>query len=165
MNYYRIGYIGKTHGLKGEIIVKETTDFDRFEAGNSVYVFYENKYIPLNIKSVKDYKDGLLVVFKDYENINLVEKFRSCELFIDEESREELAEDEYYFSDLVGLEIYNEQGEFRAVCSGVREVPQGHLLECVIDDKTKLIPFNSHFIVDVTDKKIIINEIKGLLWK
>ena len=39
MNYYRCGKIMTTHGIKGELKIKVTSDFNRFFKGRIVYLF------------------------------------------------------------------------------------------------------------------------------
>lgn len=163
MEYYTIGKMGKTHGLKGEITVKQNTDFDRFAKGNVVYVDFNGKYIPLTVERSKDYKEGLLVIFKDHNDINLIEKYRNCNLYVSEEDRGELDDGSYYYEELIGKDVYNEDDVYRTKCTSIREVPQGIILECHEGDKMSLIPFVPEFIIDVTDEKIIIHEIGGLL--
>ena len=44
---YEIGIIKNTRGLKGEVVVKKTTDFERFEPDKTIYLLIENQKIKL----------------------------------------------------------------------------------------------------------------------
>ena len=54
MNYYRIGKILNTHGLKGDLKIMVVSDFERFNVKDKVYLYYKDEYIPLVVK-----KNGL----------------------------------------------------------------------------------------------------------
>ena len=163
MKYYTVGKLGKTHGLKGDIMVRPNTDFDRFKKGSTLYIEQGEEKIPFIIAKSKDYKEGILVQFVGYEDINKIEKFKNSKLFISEEQREKLPEGEYYYDELIGKDIYNEDNILRTKCTGIREVPQGIILECNYNNKMSLIPYVDEFIIKVTSDRIIIHEIGGLL--
>ena len=160
-----VGKILNTHGLKGELKVKDLSDFDRFYKGSKLYIEYKNDYIEVKVLSVKDYDNSLLVTFENYNDINLVEKYKGSMIWIDKKDLEELGEDEYYFHELIGLDVYNEALELKGKVLEVREIPQGEMLVLNINGKNKFIPFRKEFIKSVSSDKIIIHEIEGLLWK
>lgn len=163
MKYYRVGVIMNTHGLKGDLKVKVYSDFDRFIKGNRLFIYYKDEYIPVYVDSKQDYKENILVRFKDLADINLVEKYKGSTIYISEEDQGELEEGEYYFHELIGLEVINDRGDHRGVCTDVREVPQGYLLVVKKDNgKNALVPFRDEFIQKVTDTRIIVKEIEGL---
>ena len=163
MEYYRVGKLLSTHGLKGEIKVKVISDFDRFYKGSILYIYHRNEYVKVEVKDSKDYKEGLLVVFKGLEDINLIEKYKGEEIFIAEEDQGEL-EEGYYYHELIGKNVYNQDNVLRGVVEGIDEVPQGCLLCVKVDGKIKKIPFvEGVFIKEVKEDSIIINEIEGLL--
>lgn len=158
-----VGKILNTHGLKGELKVKDLSDFDRFYKGSKLYIEYKNDYIEVKVLSVKDYDNSLLVTFENYNDINLVEKYKGSMIWIDKKDLEELGEDEYYFHELIGLDVYNEALELKGKVLEVREIPQGEMLVLNINGKNKFIPFRKEFIKSVSSDKIIIHEIEGLL--
>lgn len=159
MTTYLIGKITNTHGVKGEVLIKPLTDFDRFIKNKEIYTLNPNK--TLTIKSVRHHNKGLIVSFYDLDDINLVKPLKGFELYSDE--RPILDEGEYHMQTLIGLEVKNQHNVLRGVVVDVIEVPQGHLLRVDIGRETKLIPFNNTFIKSVTDH-IVVEEIEGLLW-
>ena len=71
---------------------------------------------------------------------------------------------EYYFSDLVGLDVFSNDKIIGTVLT-VEEGISSNYLRVKVKDKEKLIPFIPAFIekVDLDSKKINIKEIEGLL--
>lgn len=156
---YEIGMIANTHGVKGEVVVKSTTDFERFIKGKTVYILNPNKK-EFTIKSVFEMKKGIILSFEEINDINEVITYKGQTLYSDEQPI--LEEDEYHYRDLLNKEVYNEKGLFIGEVIEVLEMPQGHLLRVKLADKTGLIPFRKEFVLSVEDV-ITIREIEGLL--
>ena len=166
MELITIGVIANTHGLKGTLKVKSFTDFkeERYKKGNTLYIAFQNELIPVTVQSYKSVKTVEHIDFKEFTNINQVEKFKGSEVRISVEYIHELEEDEFYFDELVGMEVHTDKPVGTVL--GVREVPQGELLEVKTDSKKiTLIPFNKHFVksVDKDTNKIVLLEWEGLL--
>lgn len=163
MKTITIGRIIGTHGLKGTLKIKSFTDFveDRYEAGNVLYIHYKDQLIPMTVTGYRSQKGVELVDVKEYTNINAVEQFKGSFVMIKESDREALEEDAFYFSELIGLEVY--QDELVGVVNDVRELPQGELLEVKTSDKIILIPFQKEFVtkVDVKNKRIEVELLDG----
>ena len=165
MNYYKCGHIMTTHGLKGDLKIKPLTDFDRFYVGSRLFIMHKNQYVEVKVKKSVVYGNYYLVCFEGLEDINLVEKYHSDDIYVGELDRiNELEENEYYFSDLIGLEVVNQNNEPRGKVVEIRELPQSEYLLVDYNGKKVLIPFINQFIIDVNDK-IIVKEIEGLFWK
>lgn len=154
-----------THGIKGDLKVQALTDFDRFKKGNRLYIKHKEEYIPVVIAKVSPFGNYLLVGFEQLADINLVEKFHLDDLYVSEEDRiETLEEDEFYYSDLVGLPVYNQGGEARGRVEEIKELPQCDYLYVAYQGKKYYIPFLNEFIIEVSDR-IIVKEIEGLFYE
>ncbi len=159
---YQIGKIVNTHGIKGEVNIYNLSDFDRFEANETIYVLESNNtYKPLIIERVRPHKNILIVKFRSFENINEVLPFKGLFVYASEKS-ESIEDDEYYYDELIKKDVFLENGEKVGFVISVIEVPQGHLLEIKTKDKKSLIPFRNEFVVSVKEH-IIIKDIEGLL--
>ena len=155
--YYLVGTIVNTHGIKGEVKVKSETNLDRFEKGNTLYLKKGNKYIDIIIDSHRVHKGMDLITFNGINDINLVLEYKGCNLYIKHEDN-----DTIYYEDLIGKNIIVDD----KVCGKVldiREVPQGIILECDCSGKKKFIPYVDAFIKEVNENGIIVTPIEGLL--
>ncbi len=164
MNYYKCGHIMTTHGLKGDLKIKNLSDFERFKKGNQLYILHNDEYIPVIVNKVSTYKgDTLLVSFKDLLDINLVEKYHSDDIYVSDTEREaDELDGDYYYSDLVGKNVVNQNGDARGKVLEIKELPQCDYLVVQYNGKNSLVPFIDEFVLDVTDNDIVINEIEGL---
>lgn len=158
---YLVGKIVGTHGIKGELKVKSDTSFDRFKKGNVLYIEKEEKII---INSSRVHKGLHLITINGLTNINDVLMYVNKNIYVPHD-RSELKEGEYYYEDLIGLICYDSNKEEIGEVIDLQEVPQGLILEIRGKEKTILIPYVDEFIeeIDLDNKKILINEIEGLL--
>ena len=166
MEFVEIGKIVNTFGVRGELKVAAYTDFvsERFKKGSVVYV--SEKHIPFTVKSFKEHKGFLLVLFKDNEDINLVEKYKNALIYKAKEDIKPLKKGEYYFSDLTGLDVYV-NGELKGKVLKVEESIRNNNLRIrkEEDGKECLVPFLPVFIenVDLEENRIDVVKMEGLL--
>lgn len=168
MNYVCIGKLIKPFGLKGEMKLEVYTDFieERFAKGSSVF-FYDGKdYLKFIVSTTRMHKGQLLVSFKGYEDINLIEKYRGLSVYKSKDDIKPLNEGEYYFDDLVNLELFDEDKRLGKVLKVEEGIKYNFLRVLKSDETTALVPFIERFIkeVDLKERKIYINHIEGLLW-
>ena len=107
---FQVGVIASTHGLQGEVNVFPTTeDPNRFKKLKKVTLHTQRgEKIELDVVSARFFKKFVIVKFKQFGNINEVEKFRGCELTIDRKDAIKLQPGEFYCADLIGLTIVDE---------------------------------------------------------
>ncbi len=163
MEYIKVGVIANTHGLKGDLRIKSDSDFNRFAKGSVVYINYKGEYLKMISKSHRVNKGLDLVVFEGYEDINKVECFKGSEVYINKDDRHELDEDEFYYDELIGLDVYYND-ELIGKVTNIIDVPQGEILSIERkDDKDVLIPFENKFIEEMDDIRIIAKNLEGLI--
>src|SRR5690625_913834 len=110
---YNVGKIVNTHGIRGEVRVFRITDFDdRFTIGNTLYVPKKNHdLIPLTIDGHRKHKQYDLLHFQDHDTIEDVEFLKGLYLKIKEEQLMELQENEFYYHEIIGCEMFTTNGE------------------------------------------------------
>jgi 16S rRNA processing protein RimM len=166
MKYIEIGKIVGTHGIKGELKIFSDSDFRnlRFQKGNTIYLSYEKAMMSVTISSYRTHKNYDLVTINGLLDINLVEKFIGCGVFIDKEDLGQLEEGEYYFDDLIGKIVQTNDGTIVGTVKDILDLPQGEILVVTKPNKKEvMIPFVDEFIQSVTDLVIVITPIEGLI--
>lgn len=168
MNYYQVGKIVNTHGIKGEVKVQSITDFpqERFAPGAPLYVFKNDQLIKeVTVKTHRKHKNFELLSFEGLQDINLVEDLKQTELKIAEDQQGTLNEGEYYYHEIIGLKVYdldnNYLGEIKEIMeSGANDV---WIIQRV-GQKDLLIPAISDVIKDiqVDQGKVTIEMLDGL---
>ena len=97
-----VGEITNTHGIRGEVKVIPLTD-DNSAFDNIKKVSIDNK--EYEIESFREHKNVLLVKFRGYDDINLVERLKGKFLEVDRNELEQMQEAKYYICDIIGLKV------------------------------------------------------------
>lgn len=110
--YFEIGKITGTHGIKGTMRVFPTTeDPTRFERLKEIIVEIRGKRETLHIQKVAYHKQLVLLTVQEITDINVAELYKTGTILIPEAAAIPLEEDEYYTRDLYGLRVVTEDGE------------------------------------------------------
>lgn len=108
----QVGIITTTHGVNGEVKVFPTTDDPaRFKKLKQVILDTGREKISLTVTQVRFFKNLVILKFKDYDNINDVEKWKSKGLYVTRENAVKCEEGEYFIADLVGMSVVSDEGE------------------------------------------------------
>ena len=170
MQALQTGTIVKTVGLKGELKLKSSTFFaeNRYQEGNIVYLGKnEHDLKKFTCVSYRTYQGFDFIILKEISSIETAEKYIGYNVYIDKNDAE-IEEDTYFFCDLEGCKIIdNETNEELGIVETVEEFP-AHLTLAMKSKKSGkicFIPFVDAFIVDVDidAKEIYINVIEGLI--
>ena len=165
--YLRVGVIASTHGLKGEVKVFPTTDEpERFRKLKKVFLDTGKEYLPLKIKSVKFFKNQVILKFDEFQDINEVEKYRGKDLLIDREQALPLAENENFIVDLINMDVYEEEEQRLGTLTDVLQTGANDVYVVETEEgKEILLPAIPSCIleVDVEAAKMIVRIPEGLL--
>ena len=110
--YFEIGKITGTHGIRGTMRVFPTTeDPSRFERLKEIIVEIRGKRETFHIQKVAFHKQFVLLTVKEITDINVAELYKNGRILISDAMAIPLGEDEYYNRDLYGLKVVTEEGE------------------------------------------------------
>ncbi len=164
---FRIGVITSTHGLKGEVKVFPTTDdINRFKKLKKCIIRTPKIDIEVEKKSCKFFKNMVILSFKEFEDINAVEKYKNCEIYVTREDAVPLEDDEFYIADVIGMEICEENGNVLGILDDVMQTGANDVFVVkLVDERELLIPVINQCVLDIDyeNKKVIVKLMKGML--
>lgn len=169
MKYINIGKIINTHGIKGECKIQSYSDFDdiRYKKGNTVYILFDNTYIPCIVQTYRKHKGFPLVSFEQLQDINMVEKYKNCNVYITKQDQTTLPKGQYYRSELIGLQVFDSEGNRLGTVISVEEIKgaQNNLRIEKEDGTQFLVPYIPSFIlkVNLDENSLTIRMDEGLL--
>ncbi len=170
--YYLVGKIVNTQALRGEVRVMATTDFpeERFKIGAILAIFNGNKLVEtVEVDGHRLHKNFNLLHFKGKDNINDVEKFKGFDLKVAGTEREadELDENEFYYDDIIGLEVYTTDEIYLGKVREITSLPSNDVWAIQRPNKGKdiLIPYIEDIVleIDLDDNRVVINPMDGLI--
>ena len=166
-DYLRVGVIVTTHGIRGEVKVFPTTDdVRRFDELKTCMLASKRGLIPLEVSSVKYFKQFVILGFKGYDNINDVLEFVKKDLLVDRKDAVELKPGEHFICDLLGNTVVTDEGHELGV---IKDVITSHANNVYVvkrpEGKDLLIPVipDSCIEHDMENKLTKVHLIEGLL--
>lgn len=165
--YFEIGQIVNTSGLKGEIKIKPfTDDITKFNDFKTIYVSVKKELKEFEVEHVRFSKNMVFLKLKGIDTIEEAENYRNLYIKRKRDKDEKLEEDTYYIVDLLGCKVYTDEkkelGEVVDVFStGSNDV-------YVVKDelgKQVLLPAIKDVIknVDIKNKLITVHLLEGLI--
>jgi 16S rRNA processing protein RimM len=166
MDLLEAGRIVKPHGLDGRMRVVSYLEEGRvLESLEEVFIKNGNrKAEPKNVKSIKLNKKGFLLELEGVEDIDTANVLAGCKVLIPSDKLEELPEGEYYWRDIVGLEVRTYDGEILGRI--VRVFPTGgnDVYVCAGGEREILLPAVADIIrrVDIKNGIMVVRLPEGL---
>ena len=165
----KVGKIVNTHSLKGEVKVISSTDFEeeRFKKGSKLLITRGNQLIrEVVVQSYRNHKNFLLVKFEGIDSVEEAEKLKNLQIKIDSDEVGELEENEFYFHQIIGCEVFDEN--YRNLGEIIDILTPGANDVWVIkgeEGKEILIPYIEDVVkkIDITSKKVNIEVMEGLI--
>lgn len=165
--FFQIGIITSTHGVRGEVKVFPTTDdARRFKRLKDLIVDTGKEQVTLEIEGVKFFKQFVILKFRGIDTINDVEKYRKSTLLVPRKNAVRLNRDEYFVADLMGLKVRDEDGSEIGVLRDVMETGANDVyIIDLYDGRELLLPAIKQCVleVDVEEGFIRIHILEGLL--
>ena len=109
--YLEIGQIVNTFGIKGMVKIKPfTDDINRFDKLKKVYIKNKDGKKEYQIQEVKYHKNMVLMKLEGIDTPEQADLLRQSYLLVNRDDEEPLEEGVYYIVDLIGLEVYTDEG-------------------------------------------------------
>lgn len=160
---FNIGKIVNTHGIKGEVkVYPYTDDVKKFVDFDHLYV--EDQKI--QIETVRIHKNMALVKFKGYDTMDQVLPLMNKNVFIDRDEVDD-GGDGHYIVDLIGCEIFDEEGLLIGLLIDVLQNTSQDLYQIRRIDKGAdfYLPVVDEFVknIDLDSRRITVHLIEGLM--
>ena len=161
-----VGHIVNTFVIKGEVKVTPfTDDINRFDDLKKVYVKTRKEDKLYKVENVRYHKNMVLLKLEGIENPEQAELLKNSYLEIDREDAIPLKEGQYFIVDLIGLDVYTDEGNLLGKVDDIYNTGANDIY--VVKDelgKQVLLPGIKEVIKEVKlDDKIIVHLIPGLI--
>ena len=159
--YFEVGYIARSHGVKGEVLIN--TEIESPELFNDVDLVHikntRGDLIPARIESVRvQEKNNRLSFFVKFEHVsdrNQAEKLKNFPVYVDRDivSRFPGMGDDEPLPDFVSFEVLDENERYVGKVTGVMENPAHLILEINTEHGSRLlVPFVDEYVL-ATDEE------------
>lgn len=162
-----VGFVARTHGNRGQVILKSESDFaeERFRAGARVFARIGNGPVEtLEMTSARFQQGRPIVGFIGFNTISEAERLTGAELRIPQAEQAPLPDGTYYHHQLIGCDVVTEAGEALGRVSAVQGDGQATRLVVTGPKADVMIPLAAPICdVDVAAKRIVVTPPEGLL--
>ena len=130
----------------------------------SVFLLKQGKLVPFFIETIQINSNKALVKFEEVDAIEDASELVKCEVYLPLTYLPELKEGEYYFHDLVGCEVF-ENDVLLGTVKEVIDLNGNELLNVIHNGKEVLIPIKDEILlkVSINKKRLDVELPDGLL--
>lgn len=162
---YKVGYILKPHGLKGEVTISIDPDAPDFDDLKSIFIEKNNRLIPHFIQEISVRGSKAFVKFEDIDSPEAATSISKCALYLAKSTREKSGRGEFYDDEIIGFEVTDSTEGVLGNITEVVSAGPNKLLSVDHHGKEVLIPINSPFITGVnkSKKRITVTLPEGFL--
>jgi len=160
-----VGTFGQPQGLKGDIKINIlTSSLESFKILKNY--FMQDGEIILHFTALRKIGKKNIASLDGCEDRNAALDYKGKYIFSLKENFSKIDEGEYYVIDLIGCNVFNLENESLGNVVNIKNFGAGDLIEITCDSKKNFyIPMNDDNLISVNilEKKIIVNPMKGLL--
>jgi len=167
--YFEIGQIVNTSGLKGILKIKPfTDDIKKFSNLKTIYIKTKNGLTEFKIEQVRYVKNMVMLKLAGIDTVEEAEKYRNLYIKVLRDQEEELEEGSYYVVDILGCKVNTDANQELGKIVDVFQTGSNDVY-VVKDEQGKqiLLPAIKQVIknVDIKNKIITVHLLEGLVWK
>lgn len=162
---FKIGYVAKTHGLKGEITLTLFPECPALKKSLSLFLEINTHLVPHTIETVSTKGTRAYLKLEGINTVASAEALKGCSLYLPKSQRPNLSKGEFYSDEVIGFEVVDaEKGPLGAV-NAVFEAGSNRHLVILREGREVLIPLNGPFVkgVNRARKQIRVELPDGLL--
>jgi 16S rRNA processing protein RimM len=152
-----VAVVATAHGLRGMLKLRCFTERPEDVAAYGPVFDQNGRRFELEV--IGPAPGGVLARAHGIEDRNAAEALRGAELFVPRSALPELASDEFYYSDLEGMEALRADGSRFGVVHGVANFGAGDLIEVMADDGQRIsLPFTRETIpsIDLERRRLVV---------
>jgi 16S rRNA processing protein RimM len=164
---FQLGYVGKVHGLRVEVMVTLDVDYpEDYENLKHIFLEQKSRLVPFFLEHfVLQPGNKALAKFEELNSIEQVESLVGSGIYLPLTELPELEDGQFYFHDLIGFEVFDETKGLIGPIQVVYDLETQDLLGVTHQGKEVLIPIQDQIIlkVDMAAKKVYCQLPEGLL--
>jgi 16S rRNA processing protein RimM len=155
---YKIGYILKPHGLKGQVTVSLDAEApEDLEDIDTLFIEKNNQLIPYFREEISVSGSKAYLKLEDINTPEAAKDISKSAIYLPKTSRPKSGKGEFYDDEVIGFVVTDEtEGELGSVTE-ITVAGPNKLLTVICNGKEVLIPINSPFIKSVNKSKKTIS--------
>jgi 16S rRNA processing protein RimM len=166
MNLFEFGEIVKTRGLHGCLkVVCYLETKDALSKLEFVYVERSSgQKDRFALKKIDISGNALFIELEDIRDIELAKNLVGCKVFLPKDLIDKLQDGEYYWHEIIGLDVYSEEGKHIGVIESVFPTGSNDVYVCRGEEREILLPAIADVIrqIDLNRRMMTVRLMEGL---
>lgn len=152
-----VGHVSTPHGIKGWVWVHALTDpVSNIFGYRPWYLKTREGFRPIKVLEWREQGKGVVAQLDIAPDRNAAEAIRNLEIWVPKDALPELEEGDYYWSDLIDLEVKTESGQLLGVVHSLMETGSNDVLVVQgtaesLDRNERLVPWLPGSVVKNVD--------------
>jgi len=154
-----LGRLGSVHGVQGWLKVISFTDpIDNIFNFKPWQIEHQAQWQTMTVASHKRLGNSLIVKLHNLDDREIARTYTNDHIAIPASALPTLQEDEHYWSDLIGLEVYTNQQQYLGVIDHLLETGSNDVF-VIKGEKEHLIPYTRHVVqtIDLNKRTMIVD--------
>lgn len=155
-----VGRFGAPYGIKGWLkFVSYTDPAQNILTYRPWRVRFDSRWDDLAVDEIKSHGKGFVAHVLGVDDREAAERFAGCEIAVPEEVLPPAAPDEFYWKDLIGLEVVTRDGTSLGAVDRLFEAGTHDVMVVVHDGTEVLIPFAGAYVsgVDIEARRLVVD--------
>ena len=160
-----VGKVTKPQGIRGEVRVYSLSGQpENFRAyPQLVLVEEDGQRRNYKVTSFRSQGSFAVVALEGVADRNRAEELVGCQVWVAEEYLAPLADDEFYWHDVMGAEVVDQEGNSLGNLTSLLAAGGTELMVVQLDGNEMLIPSRPEFVVEIGPERIIVDLPPGFL--
>lgn len=166
MDYFTVGKIVNTHGIKGEVKVYPTVDdLGEFEGFDRVFLDIRGKLTEYPVEGVRVHKGMVLLKLEGVDSMTAGEALKNTDVKITRDMASPCGEDEYYIKDLYGMAVFDDHGKEIGEIKDILFTGANDVYVIKTNGRDILLPAIKQCVLSVNaaENKMVIHLLEGLV--
>jgi 16S rRNA processing protein RimM len=161
---FKIGYISRTHGLKGEVTAILDFDLD-FDDASALFLEIKGSLVPHFPQEISGTQEKVVIRFEGIDTLDQASKLKGCSIYLPKTERAKSGRGEFYDDEIIGFIVTDENAGELGPVTEVNTTKLSRIITVRFHHKEVLIPVNSPFIksINKTKKTIAVSLPDGYL--
>jgi 16S rRNA processing protein RimM len=166
-NLLLMGEVIRPHGLEGLLRIKSYAQAEDSFLRAETVLLQKGSVKPREyaVTSVRPHKNVHLMKLRGVDSLEEAERLKGARILIGKETLNSKSQDEYFWHELIGLEVYLIRGEYVGKIKYILPTGSNDIYVVQEGKKEVLIPAIYDVVqeIDLTKNRMIISDVEGLL--
>ena len=165
-NCYKIGFIMKPHGLKGQVTISLDADApENMAEVENVFIEVRERLLPYFIESISLKGNKAFLKLEEVDSQEDAQQISKSAIYLPKSSRRKSGRGEFYDDEIIGFEVYDTDFGLLGKVTEIVLAGPNKLLSVRYNEREVLIPLNSPFIesLNKSRKKITVALPEGFM--